>query len=185
MDCVQVFSPDGKFLRKWGGKGEKDGQFKNPAGIAVSLTPRDQEVYVMDVSNDRVQVFSLEGKFLRKWGSKGEKDGEFNCPFALALSSSHEVYVADTDNHRVQVFTPEGKFLRKWGQKGSKCEFIDPLYIAVKKNAVYVSDKNHIQVFTTQGKFLQQWDFKLSDIALDGEKAIVVDRDNHQVQVFT
>ena len=54
---VQVFIPEGRFLRKWGSEGRGDGQFGGPIGIAVDGSGN---VYVADRDNHRVQVFSVD-----------------------------------------------------------------------------------------------------------------------------
>ncbi len=53
---IQVFSKDGKFLRKWGGKGNDCGQFIGPSGLAVAF---DGSIAVTDDGNHRVQVFTV------------------------------------------------------------------------------------------------------------------------------
>ncbi|MCH8102979.1 MAG: hypothetical protein IIB28_07485, partial [Chloroflexi bacterium] len=99
---VQVFSPEGRFLMKWGSAGSGDGQFRTPFSIAVDASGN---VYVAEPFNHRVQVFSPEGRFLMKWGSEGSGDGQFLVPALIALDGSGNVFVADLDNHRVQVFS--------------------------------------------------------------------------------
>jgi len=49
-------SSEGVFGSKWGTEGTGDGQFDNPAGVAVAS---DGSVYVADSLNDRIQKFSL------------------------------------------------------------------------------------------------------------------------------
>jgi DNA-binding beta-propeller fold protein YncE len=51
---VQKWSPEGKFLAKWGGPGRAVGQLANPWGLAVD---RDANVYVADTQNHRIQKF--------------------------------------------------------------------------------------------------------------------------------
>ena len=51
---IQVFDPQGRFLRKWGTEGEENGQFADPKGLA---TDGDGNVYVADSGNHRIQVF--------------------------------------------------------------------------------------------------------------------------------
>ena len=53
-DCVQVFRPDGMFVRRWGSHGDADSHFKQAWGVVVDT----QFVYVADAENGRVQVFS-------------------------------------------------------------------------------------------------------------------------------
>ena len=62
---VVKLSPDGKVLTVWGSKGTGDGQFDDPAAVAVD--PAANKVYVADPRNKRIQVFDSDGKFLTKW----------------------------------------------------------------------------------------------------------------------
>ncbi len=62
---VVKFSPDGQVLTVWGSKGTGDGQFDDPASVAVD--PTANKVYVADPRNKRIQVFDSDGKFLTKW----------------------------------------------------------------------------------------------------------------------
>ena len=51
---VSVFSSEGKFLKSFGVKGEAQGQFNAPRGVAVDA---NGFVLVADRSNNRVQIF--------------------------------------------------------------------------------------------------------------------------------
>jgi hypothetical protein len=62
---------------KWGSYGTGNGQFINPASVAVAP---NGNVYVVDFGNDRVQYFTSTGSFLGKWGKWGEGNGEFEMP---------------------------------------------------------------------------------------------------------
>ena len=53
-DRVSVFDENGKYIKSFGKKGDKDGEFKDPYCISVS---DDGCVYVSDTSNYRVQLF--------------------------------------------------------------------------------------------------------------------------------
>jgi DNA-binding beta-propeller fold protein YncE len=96
-----VFSKaDGVFVRQWGTKGDTDGQFYFPRGVAVD----SEHVYVSD-GNHRVQVFcKADGAFVRTWGSLGAADGQFISPYGVAVDTEH-AYVVDSQNHRLQVFS--------------------------------------------------------------------------------
>ena len=62
-DRIQVFDPQGRFLRKWGVTGSGDGEFRWPQGLGIDS---EGNVYVSDQGNDRIQVFDSQGRFLRK-----------------------------------------------------------------------------------------------------------------------
>ena len=98
-----VYSPQVKFLRKWGMRGGGDGEFGWPQGLVID---GGGNVYVSECSNDRIQVFDPQGRFLRKWGSEGSGDGEFIWPQGLAIDSDGDVYVSEDGNHRILVFKP-------------------------------------------------------------------------------
>src|SRR6185369_13454315 len=64
-----------------GTSGEKDGQVREPAGIAVY----GKKVFVSDTGNNRLQILSPEGSVQKVIGQKGKKDGEFSSPRGLAI----------------------------------------------------------------------------------------------------
>jgi len=99
---VQVFTSEGKFLKRWGESGAGDGQFDSPISVAVDTSRGN--VYVLDRKNARVQVFSSDGEFLGKWGKAGRDDMEFMDPYGIAIDSNDNVYVIDPGAHRVQAF---------------------------------------------------------------------------------
>jgi sugar lactone lactonase YvrE len=102
---VQVFTPEGKFLRMWSEflvDGVLD-SFWGPRGIAVDAQSR---VYVTDTGKQRVGVFDALGKYITQFGSRGMVVGQLDEPVGIAVDPDGNVYVADTWNNRVQVFSP-------------------------------------------------------------------------------
>lgn len=72
---IQVFAPDGTFLRTFGGYGSGPGQLVEPVGIAIG---RDNNVYVADSGNARLSIFSKDGTPLSQipvpsWRNQGER----------------------------------------------------------------------------------------------------------------
>ncbi len=94
--------------RKWGGPGNRIGQFWYPWGSAVSAVSADGTVYVLDTGNDRIQKFDPNGTFITAWGTDGSNNGEFDAPRGIAVDSDDNVYVADSGNNRVRRFAPGG-----------------------------------------------------------------------------
>ena len=51
---IQIFNPDGTFLRAFGRWGQNDGEFKGLEGIAVNSRGN---ILVADRENHRIQIF--------------------------------------------------------------------------------------------------------------------------------
>jgi DNA-binding beta-propeller fold protein YncE len=99
-DRIQKFTKDGNFTLEWGSRGDKDGEFESPAGVAVDSS---DNVYVID-DTGRIQKFSSNCTFIASWGSDGIGDGQFSKSEGLDVDPDGYVYVADTGNKRIQVF---------------------------------------------------------------------------------
>src|SRR6185436_7376880 len=87
---IQVFSPDGAFLRKWGQFGAADGELNRPSGLAIA----GETVFVVDHLNNRVQAFTRDGQLLSTFGTPGSGDGQFNLPWGIAVDAQEHLYVA-------------------------------------------------------------------------------------------
>jgi uncharacterized protein (TIGR03663 family) len=176
---VQVFTPDGTYLREWGsrchletGQGcvdpdgdgpllYGDGQFQEPWGIDVD---DEGNVYVADTWNHRIQVFDGEGTFQNKWGSYGQTADIANIfygPRDVAVSADGRVYLTDTGNKRVVAFDQDGTYLHQWGGAGAgPGQFEEPVGIDVDSfGDVYVADtwNKRVQVFDGEGNHLREW----------------------------
>ena len=111
---VVKFAPNGEVLTVWGTKGSGDGQFDDPASVAVD--PTGNKVYVADPRNKRIQVFDLDGKFLTKWivpewgGPYGFEDLAIDSNNGRLYASSanrNSVLVFDLSGNRVGALTPK------------------------------------------------------------------------------
>ena len=54
-DAVMVYTLDGNLIHQFGGRGNDEGEFREPQGICID---NDGLVYVADCNNKRIQVFS-------------------------------------------------------------------------------------------------------------------------------
>src|SRR4029077_15901355 len=111
---VVKFSPDGQVLAVWGSGGNGDGQFDDPASVAVD--PKANKVYVADPRNKRIQVFDSDGKFLTKWivpewgGPYGFEDLAIDSNNGRLYASSanmNSVLIFDLNGNRVGALTPK------------------------------------------------------------------------------
>jgi DNA-binding beta-propeller fold protein YncE len=144
-DRIQVFSPEGKWLRQWGGHGYEPGEFLKPQAMDIDEHDR---IYVADSCNHRIQVFDVEGRLLRMWGTRGKKLGEMSYPYDLALGPGDTLYVCEYGNSRVQKFTRDGKPLAVWGSSGREPgELYNPWALAVdSQGEVSVVDSSNHRV---------------------------------------
>src|SRR5574337_1930269 len=72
---IQVFTPQGQYLREWGQLGRQGpGNFNFPSDLVFAP---NGNIYVSDSLNHRIQVFDPDLNYLFEWGGKGFDDGQF------------------------------------------------------------------------------------------------------------
>ncbi|HEX5703066.1 MAG TPA: hypothetical protein VFX97_07700 [Pyrinomonadaceae bacterium] len=80
--AVFKFSPEGKFLNRFGGSGDQSGQFRAAHAIAVDGKGR---VFVSDIKG--IQVFDSDGRYLTVFKTDGSA-------FGMVLNDKNELVVA-------------------------------------------------------------------------------------------
>jgi DNA-binding beta-propeller fold protein YncE len=142
-DRIQVFSPQGNWLRQWGGHGYEPGEFLKPRALAIDEKDR---LFVADSCNHRIQVFDSEGKLLNSWGSRGDEPGQMSYPYDLAIGRDGYLYVCEYGNNRVQKFTLDGHSVAIWGSAGrGPGQLFNPYALAVdsRSNVSVIDSNNH------------------------------------------
>ena len=81
-NAVFKFSPDGKFITRFGDDGDQPGQFRAPSAIAVDGKGR---VYVSDFKG--VQVFDTNGRYLAVFDPGGTASG-------MVFNDKNELFIA-------------------------------------------------------------------------------------------
>lgn len=124
---VQVFDPDGKYVKSFGQRGSAWGMFDKPKGVALDGFGN---VYVVDSGWSNVQIFNQKGQVLLFFGGRGPIPGMLKNPTAIVIDKKNRIYVADYLNHRVEVYqlvntSAEDSFLNpaaetKGGDAGQK-----------------------------------------------------------------
>ena len=188
---VQVFSSDGTYLRSFGRKGDKQGEFDFPRGIAFDS--KNKNMPVADCRNDRVQLFSEQGEYLNQFGGKGNLDHQLIKPQGLSVDCDGNIIVADSLNKRVKIFSQSGQLLQIIGGDGS---LTFPYHCVQYDNYFIVSDNEEhcIKVFSRDGIFLYKVGKKGEGDGVFNEPRclsvnkeghlMVCDKLNHRVQVF-
>ena len=173
---VQIFSCNGKFIRSFGKKGVKKGEFKDPRGIAYL---NNGNIVVADTFNDRLQIFTGQGEHLTQIGSEENPDHQFDYPWGLSVDSDGNIIVADSGNKLIKIFTPSGQFLRKFGGKDL---LVDPIHCIQKDQYFIVSDNGDhcIKLFNTEGDFLDKFGNEgKGDVEFDRPYCLSVDKAEH------
>ncbi len=198
---IQQFTPDGQFLRAWGGFAqtaqdprENPGFFFGPRDLVVA----EDRLYVTDTGNKRIQVFTLDGQFLKAWGGPGMLPGQLDEPVGIAILPDGHLVIADTWNKRMQIFMPEGASVRSWDIAGWLDQSVtNKPHVAVdSRGRIFATDPTgfRVLVFNEQGDPLLSFgqfgedatSFGLPqgvDVGPDG-KVWVVDAGGHRVMAF-
>jgi tripartite motif-containing protein 71 len=198
--AVQVFTPDGQFVRQMGVAGTAPGQLDAVGGVSVAS---DGSVYVAD-SQSRINRFNPDGSFFMGWGHRGSGLGQFRFGSGYANSAGAgggvaavggAVYVADTGNHRVQRFGSVGEDASEIIPPGT---LLYPQGLAVSGDRLIVADDQHHRLVVTglgggliktigtgpgpgPGQLRNPY-----DVAVDGfGRLLVADDSNHRVVRFS
>ena len=65
---------------RYGGPGNEGGKFYCPTSICVGL---DDDILVVDSTNQRIVIFNKLGEFKTSFGKKGKKPGYFLWPAGI------------------------------------------------------------------------------------------------------
>ncbi len=100
---VREYNEEGKELQHFGSYGSGQGQFKEPAAIAVGP---EGEVWVVDTGNSRVEEFNGSGEYMTQFGAYGigehDEGGEglfskfgWSLANGITTDSKGDIYVTD------------------------------------------------------------------------------------------
>jgi hypothetical protein len=89
-DAVLKFSPEGRFINRFGGTGDQTGQLRSPHGLAVDGQGR---VYVSDF-NRAVQVFDGNGRYLDAIGGR-------ELVFGIVIGDGDEIFTSQRNRNKI------------------------------------------------------------------------------------
>ncbi|MFB5600564.1 MAG: 6-bladed beta-propeller [Nitrososphaeraceae archaeon] len=180
---VQVFDKYGNFITSWGEKGEEDGKFLHPHGIAVDSRGY---VYVTDELKSQVLKFDSDGNFIKSWGGNGPEQSQLSKKIEdIDVDVHDDVYVVNYGKPtNIAKFDSEGNFIGSFGSKGEGIgEFNRPWGINVDSEGnIYVAEKYNYRIskYTPDAEFVTMWGKNGSD---DGDflhlHAVTTDKDGY------
>ena len=102
-DKIQIYNYTGSLQREFGEYGRENGQFSNPADVAVGPLGN---IYVADNNNERIQIFDPTGTFLSKfsissgsWLESIDVDSNGN----IAVVGGPNAYIYDSSGNVIDV----------------------------------------------------------------------------------
>jgi sugar lactone lactonase YvrE len=103
---VQVFDPNGQFLRAIGGEGSGPGQFREPVGLALDSAGN---LYVADTWNQRIQRLDPTGRQVAQYPIPGWNSQTMtNTPY-LSVNRAGQIYATVQEERRVVRIEADGR----------------------------------------------------------------------------
>ena len=185
---VKKYSLQGELLSVIGGRGNKNGQFNYPRGLAFN---NNKLLYVIDNDNYRVQVFQHDDTFAFSFGNRGSNPGQFHYPVRIAIDPNNNVLVTDRSANCINIFTDRGQFIQAINSYRPWAITISPTGYLITG---HYGDDNKIRVWSPTYQLINQFGKKGSKlgefsgtagISMDSSGTIyVVESDNKRLQVI-
>lgn len=167
LDIISVFSPEGRFITSFGGRGSDPGDFGvydnygQEEGPFAMIKSRTGGLWVSDTYNSRVQSIDKAGNHQGGFG--------VDYPGAIAEDAEGNIYVVAAHKAVITKYSPSGEKLLEFGKPGQgDGEFtlenlegltLGPCGIAVdhREGLIYISDTeaHRLQVFDKEGNFVK------------------------------
>jgi DNA-binding beta-propeller fold protein YncE len=99
---VQMFDRNGKFIRKIGGWGIREGTFFRPKGVTADV---DNNIYVSDSYMGVIQLFRPDGSYVSVVGTQKGKEKKFKTPIRIYIDRNQRLFVVEELAHKVSVYS--------------------------------------------------------------------------------
>jgi DNA-binding beta-propeller fold protein YncE len=155
---VAKYDKNGNWVKQWGDRGTKPGEFNTPHSIA---TDAKDNIYVADRGNRRIQVFDTNGTFLREikidvpvpptadpWmgnpPSPQQAEAQSGAPWAICITPGPTQYLYSSDGYpgRIYKLSLDGKVLGVMGGSGRQLKQFGWIHemACPSENVLYVAE---------------------------------------------
>ncbi|WDP92525.1 MAG: hypothetical protein HUN04_23495 [Desulfobacter sp.] len=113
---VQVFDKKtGRFITRFGGKGDEDENLDKPEGISVDPSGN---IWVADYNTGEVEIYTENYEWVKSFSGYGSGPGE-NIRSEFTDIRDGYYYLPEAGNHRVSVWNLDTGFIFSFAAKGS------------------------------------------------------------------
>ena len=188
-DCqnnrIQLFTPDGKFLREFGQNGEGPDRLHEPFSVAFT---RSGEIVV--VHSGQISMFTEHCHFITHITNE-----QLKFPWALSTTRDGQMIVCDNGDNAVKVLSPDGTELLQ-SFSAPDCDE-SPWFAIFHQDRFFVSydGVRCVKVFSKEGEFcyniggegprVRQLNGPFGFVVDKYNNLIVCDYDNKRLQAFT
>ena len=143
LNCIwKVNLCNGEVIGSFGEEGQKEKQFKQPAGLLLSA---ENKLFVCDRQNHRIQVFHEE-IYKYEFGALGYSPtpGTLREPVDLAMNNNgNKLFITCWRSNTIQVFTPQGLYIEEISSFSVAPFFFD------RPNGIFFTPDDHLLVAST------------------------------------
>jgi peptidylamidoglycolate lyase len=116
---IMLFDASGKFLKEWGEKGKREGEFDIPHALSLDTVGN---VFVADRENNRIQVFDPNGRFIKQYSHHS-----YGAMVSIFHNGFNDLFAVDDLTflklkHRgsdIYIFDNSGKVQTRFGRSGN------------------------------------------------------------------
>jgi hypothetical protein len=159
-DAILIFTPDGKFLSKFGESGNGPGQFGAFGPKALAVCP-DDTIYAVDDNKDddgnpffRLLIFTKDGEYL------GEILIDDGFPLGMDCGVDGYLYLVNYTGHNIERRDKDGNIVAYIG--GDALSGMAPQYLAID-NAGFmyltVADETGLVILDPAGNFMGRFGY--------------------------
>ena len=187
-DQVKKYSLQGILLSVIGCRGDNNGQFKAPRGLAFN---NNKLLYVVDGFNYRIQVFQQDNTLAFSFGNRGNNPGQFQLPAMIAIDPNNNVLVTDLNANYIHLFSHNGQFIQTINSTSVYAITISPTGYLITN---HYGDYNKIRVWSPTYQIINQFGKNgskqgefcgIGGMAIDSSETIyVAEGDNKRLHVI-